>query len=93
MRFELRTDHSISKSLGAISAVLFVLGNVMLFYPDPTSDETCYHAAPMLWWGVMTVVGIGWILLAQVFFVIVVVGLGGQAVLVSLSLRPPSHES
>lgn len=80
------TDCSVSKSLGAISAILFVLGNVMLFHPNPAREDTCYQAAPMLWWGVMTVVGIGWILLAQVFFVIIVVGLGGQAVLVSIRM-------
>jgi hypothetical protein len=58
----------------------------MLFYPNPAREDTCYHAAPMLWWGVMTVVGIGWILLVQIFFVIVIVGLGGQAVLVSTGM-------
>lgn len=38
----------------------------------------------MLWWGVMTVTGVGWVLFAQVFFVVVIVGLGGHVVLNSL---------
>jgi hypothetical protein len=76
-------DSRISKTLGTISAILFVLGNILVFYPNPVSNTTCYRAAPMLWWGVMTVTGVGWILFGQVFFVVVVVGLGGQAVLVS----------
>jgi hypothetical protein len=37
----------------------------------------------MLWWGVMTVTGVGWFLLLQLFVVVFVVGLGGQAIIVS----------
>lgn len=62
--------------------ILFILGNILLFHPRP-SAETCYGASPLLWWGVMLVVGIGYILLAQIFFVVVIVGLGGAIVLVS----------
>ena len=73
--------------MGALSAILFVLGNVLLFHPLPRpSQQTCYHSAPLLWWGVMTVTGVGWFLLVQVFVVVVVVGVGGQAVLVSIQL-------
>lgn len=48
----------------------------------------------MLWWGTMVVTGVGWFLVGQVVFVVAVVGLGGQALLVSLSLAPlnvPPH--
>ena len=39
----------------------------------------------MLWWGVASVTSVGWFLFAQVFFVVVVVGIGGHAVLVRAS--------
>lgn len=81
---------SINKALGVISFVLFILGNVLLFYPLPSEQDTCYHSAPMLWWGTMAVTGVGWFLIGQVLFVVAVVGIGGHAVLVSLSyLQPP----
>jgi len=83
--------HSISKSLGIVSAILFILGNVLVFYPFPTSRITCYHSSPMLWWGVIAVTGVGWFLLLQVFFVVVVVGIGGLAVVVSGILQSMSH--
>ena len=78
--------YSISKLLGAISAVLFVLSNILLFTSAPKRSDSCYRASPMLWWGVITVTGVGWILFLQVFFVVVVVGVGGHAVVVSVSL-------
>ncbi|CAD6577148.1 MAG: hypothetical protein TREMPRED_001869 [Tremellales sp. Tagirdzhanova-0007] len=74
----------ISKGCGAFSVLLFVLGNLLVFYPLPNRPESCYHASPMLWWGVASVTGVGWFLFAQVFFVVVVVGIGGHAVLVVL---------
>lgn len=77
---------SITKVLGLMSFIFFVLGNVLLFYPLPSQENTCYHGAPMLWWGVMTVTGVGWFLFGQVIFVVAVVGVGGQAVLVSTAL-------
>ena len=73
--------------LGAISFVLFVLGNVLLFYPPPTQQQTCYHASPMLWWGVMTVTGVGWFLFGQIVVVVLVIGVGGPAILVSPARR------
>ncbi|WVR07666.1 hypothetical protein IAU60_004708 [Kwoniella sp. DSM 27419] len=73
-----------SKLLGLISIVLFILGNVLLFRPLPTQPMSCYHSAPMLWWGVMTVTGVGWFLLAQILLVVVFVGLGGPVMLVIL---------
>ena len=70
--------------MGLLSAALFILGNVLVFYPSPvTNYDTCYQAAPLLWWGVMTVTGVGWFLIGQLFVVLVVVGIGGQAVVVS----------
>lgn len=86
----LLTRRSISKSLGLISIVLFILGNVLLFRPLPTHAATCYHAAPMLWWGVMTVTGVGWFLFFQMFVVMFVVGIGGHAVVVRVAL--PLHK-
>lgn len=74
---------SISRTLGFISTILFILGNILLFYPPP-SDQSCYSANPMLWWGVLVVTAVGWVLLLQVFFVVVIVGLGGAVVLVRL---------
>jgi hypothetical protein len=70
--------------LGAISFVLFILGNVLLFYPPPTQQQTCYHASPMLWWGVITVTGVGWFLFGQVIVVVLIIGVGGPAILVCL---------
>ena len=72
--------------LGAISFVLFILGNVLLFYPPPTKQQTCYHASPMLWWGVMTVTGVGWFLFGQIVVVVLIIGVGGPAILVCLPL-------
>ena len=80
--------------MGALSAILFILGNILLFHPIPKpSQPTCYHTAPLLWWGVMTVTGVGWFLLVQVFVVVVVVGIGGQAVLVSRYLFRLNHQA
>jgi hypothetical protein len=76
--------------LGAISFVLFILGNVLLFYPPPTQQQTCYHASPMLWWGVMTVTGVGWFLFGQIVVVVLVIGVGGPAILVCSPLIPRS---
>lgn len=69
-----------------ISTILFVLGNVLLFYPTPSPTTGCYAASPMLWWGIMTVVGVGWVLFAQVFFIAVIVGLGGHVMFVGCFL-------
>jgi len=74
-----------------VSAVLFVLGNILVFYPPPTRAESCYHASLMLWWGVMSVVGVGWVLFVQVFVVVVVVGIGGHAVLVCVLMIYSQH--
>ncbi|ORY33436.1 hypothetical protein BCR39DRAFT_520050, partial [Naematelia encephala] len=82
-----------SKLLGVISMFLFLLGNILLFYPKPSSEQTCFHAAPMLWWGVMTVVGVGWFLFLQVFVIVVIVGIGGQAVLVGIPCYPTLHRT
>jgi hypothetical protein len=71
-----------SKGLGAISSILFILGNLLLFDSSLAQQTTCYHSSPLLWWGVMTVVGVGYFLLAQVFVVVIIVGIGGQAMLV-----------
>ncbi|KAK4684479.1 4,5-DOPA dioxygenase extradiol, partial [Tremellales sp. Uapishka_1] len=64
----------VSVSCGALSAVLFVLGNILVFHPAPTDPHSCYYAAPLLWWAVMTVTGVGWFLIAQVVFIAGVVG-------------------
>lgn len=80
---ELLSLHRASKTLGGISFGLFILGNVLLLHPSPSRHPTCYHAAPTLWWGVMTVTGVGWVLLLQVFLVMFIVGIGGHAVVVS----------
>ncbi|ORX40579.1 hypothetical protein BD324DRAFT_647504 [Kockovaella imperatae] len=83
---------NVSKLMGALSAILFILGNVLVFYPPPSAtNSTCYHASPLLWWAVMTVTGVGWFLIAQMFVVVVIVGIGGQAILVllrSIGLSP-----
>ena len=81
----------LTKLLGAFSFVLFVLGNVLLFHPLPTSQQTCYHASPMLWWGVMTVTGVGWFLFGQIIIVVLVIGVGGPAILVCHPI--PNSES
>jgi hypothetical protein len=81
-----------AKGFGGLSGALFVLGNVMVFHPLPTKQDTCYQSSPLLWWGVMSVLAVGWALIAQVFFVVVVVGIGGQAVMVSpLPFIPTIH--
>jgi len=72
--------------LGVISFILFILGNVLLFYPPPTQQQTCYHASPMLWWGVMTVTGVGWFLFGQIVVVVLIIGVGGPAILVCFPL-------
>jgi hypothetical protein len=36
----------------------------------------------MLWWGVMTVTGVGWFLFGQIVVVVLVIGVGGPAILV-----------
>lgn len=74
----------ISKACGTFSTILFILGNILVFYPLPTRTKSCYHASPLLWWGVMSVTGVGWVLFAQVFVVVVVVGIGGHTVVVIL---------
>lgn len=73
-----------TKGLGASAVILFILGNVLLFYPLPSKQETCYHASPMLWWGVMAVTGVGWFLVGQVLVVVLIIGVGGPLILVSL---------
>lgn len=84
----------ISKTMGCLAFSLFVCGNVLLFYPAPTSRKpTCYHAAPMLWWGTMTVVGVGWFLLLQMLFVALIVTAGGAVIVLGLQrlgVLPPS---
>jgi hypothetical protein len=66
-------------TLGLLSLVLFVYGNVLLF----TSLDTCRQSAPLLWWAVMVVVGVGWFLLLEVVLVVLVVGIVGPGILVS----------
>ncbi|WWD19637.1 hypothetical protein CI109_104099 [Kwoniella shandongensis] len=73
----------ITKLLGLLSSILFILGNILVFHPLPTTPS-CYTASPMLWWGVMSVTGVGWFLLAQVLVMILVVGIGGSVVLAIL---------
>lgn len=41
----------------------------------------------------MAVLGVGWVLIAQVVFVVLIVGIGGQAVLVSVSSFAPSYRT
>ncbi|WVW86194.1 hypothetical protein I302_108236 [Kwoniella bestiolae CBS 10118] len=79
-----RIASQLSKFLGLLSFILFILGNVLLFKPLPSQELSCYNASPMLWWGVMTVTGVGWFLLAQMILVILVVGVGGTVVLAIL---------
>ncbi|WWC72039.1 uncharacterized protein I206_105998 [Kwoniella pini CBS 10737] len=74
-----------SKALGLLAFTLFILGNILLFSPMPSKPLTCYHSAPMLWWGVMVVTGVGWFLLAQVLLVVVLVGLGSALMVAILS--------
>jgi hypothetical protein len=50
-----------------------------------SQQETCYHASPMLWWGVMTVTGVGWFLFGQILLVVLFIAIGGSAILVSPS--------
>lgn len=69
----------ISMSLGLLSLALFVYGNVLLF----TSLNTCRRSAPLLWWGVMAVVGVGRFLLLEIVMVVLVVGVVGPGILVS----------
>ncbi|WWD03667.1 hypothetical protein V865_001723 [Kwoniella europaea PYCC6329] len=86
----------LSSFLGLLSFVLFILGNILLFKPLPSDDMSCYNASPMLWWGVMTVTGVGWVLLAQMILVIVVVGIGGtvlMAILRNFGITLPSSSS
>ena len=66
-------------SLGLLSLALFIYGNVLLF----TSLDTCRRSAPLLWWAVMVVVGVGWFLLLEVVMVVLVVGVVGPGILVS----------
>lgn len=68
-------------SLGLLSLALFIYGNVLLF----TSLDTCRRSAPLLWWAVMVVVDVGWFLLLEVVLVVLVVGVVGPGILVSLS--------
>ncbi|WVQ66965.1 uncharacterized protein L199_005156 [Kwoniella botswanensis] len=86
----------LSSFLGLLSFILFILGNILLFKPLPSDDMSCYNASPMLWWGVMTVTGVGWVLLAQMILVIVVVGIGGtvlMAILRNFGITLPSSSS
>ncbi|OCF77329.1 hypothetical protein I204_01317 [Kwoniella mangroviensis CBS 8886] len=93
----------LSSFLGLLSFILFILSNILLFKPLPSDDMSCYNASPMLWWGVMTVTGVGWVLLAQMIFVIVIVGIGGTVLmailrnfgitLASSSTRSPSNRN
>ncbi|WWC94903.1 hypothetical protein V866_001755 [Kwoniella sp. B9012] len=88
--------HKLSSFLGLLSFILFILGNILLFKPLPSNDMSCYNASPMLWWGVMTVTGVGWALLAQMILVIVVVGIGGtvlMAILRNFGITLPSSSS
>lgn len=72
----------ISLSLGLLSLALFIYGNILLF----TSVDTCRRSAPLLWWAVMVVIGVGWFLLLEVVFVVLVVGVVGPGILVSQSI-------
>jgi hypothetical protein len=45
----------------------------------------------MLWWGVMTVTGVGWFLFGQIIVVVLIIGVGGPAILVCHLI--PSSES
>ncbi len=60
-----------------LSAALFISGNVLIW----TSLDTCRPYAPYLWYGVATVIAVGWALLAEVVIVVVVVGVFGGPVL------------
>ena len=77
--------------MGRLAATLFVLGNVILFAPWPSRENTCYRAAPTLWWGVMTVTAVGWALIFHVFFIVFVVGLGGPVMMVGPSSTVSSN--
>jgi hypothetical protein len=83
----------VTKCLGGFSFILFILGNVLLFYPLPSEQQTCYHASPMLWWGVMAVTGVGWFLFGQIILVVLVIGVGGPAILARPHNLPPSAET
>jgi hypothetical protein len=65
--------------LGLASLGLFIYGNIILF----SSLQTCRRSTPLLWWAVMTVTGVGWFLLFEVVFVVLVVGVVGPGILVS----------
>ncbi|WWC64556.1 uncharacterized protein I303_107167 [Kwoniella dejecticola CBS 10117] len=75
----------LSKVFGLLAFILFILGNILLFSPLPSTPLSCYHAAPLLWWGVMVVTGVGWFLLAQLLLVVVLVGLGSAVVVAILA--------
>ncbi|KAK8853222.1 hypothetical protein IAR55_003924 [Kwoniella newhampshirensis] len=86
----------ITNFLALLSSLLFILGNVLLFHPLPTGPS-CYTASPMLWWGVMSVTGVGWFFIAQVLVMVLVVGIGGSVVLallrrIGLIATPPEPE-
>jgi len=74
-----RELHRLSLMLGLTSLGLFIYGNVILF----SSLQTCRRSTPLLWWAVMTVTGVGWFLLLEVVFVVLVVGVVGPGILVS----------
>lgn len=78
-----------SALLLATSAALFVWGNTLVW----SSVSTCKRSEPLLWWGVTTIVGVGWFLLAEVAVVVLGVGLLGPSVLAALrwmKILPPA---
>ena len=75
-----RIAPKISLSLGLLSLALFIYGNILLF----TSLDTCRRSAPLLWWAVMVVIGVGWFLLLEVVLVVLIVGVVGPGILVLL---------
>ncbi|KAL7418418.1 hypothetical protein Q5752_006876 [Cryptotrichosporon argae] len=97
VRFLDRLAPQLSKAMGALSFLLFILGHVLLFVPDPTHPASCIHGAPVLWWGVMAVVAVGWALALNVLAVITGVYLGGTVVAIALRRvglleTPPTSE-
>lgn len=70
----------LSALLLATSIALFIWGNVLVW----SSVNTCKRSEPLLWWGVTSIVAVGWFLLVEVAVVVLGVGLVGPSVLAAL---------
>lgn len=71
--------------------VLFVLGNVLIFHPWPSTTTTCYNSAPLLWWAVFVGVIDDWVrivassIIGAVFFTVYFIY---HALLAAYDVRP-----